>query len=195
MLSPKQNHNQRLAQSLARTSIDSSRALGKFWKKMYGCDSSPLRFGLSHPQSALEILSHEDGILLAPDILDQRSIHIAAAFCPPQSFLRCLETLGVNIDIRDKLQSTALFMAAANGHDGNTGHLWPYNFPRTILEVAALGGHFKVVRRLVGEREIQMKTQFSNAHICSPCGPSRKTTRVLVGWGHLSLGLTSRRGG
>lgn len=162
---PDQNPCHMLAQSLMQTSDGVSHALVKTWERRHGLGDIPSNLALPplqraalHPNADVvaAVFSNPQNDLHAPDIVNQRPLHIAAERGLTSELTICIQT-GTAVDVRDCYNRTALFLAAGKGKEDACRALIEAGADiknrdicgRTILGVAAKGGHLPTVECLV----------------------------------------------
>lgn len=153
-----------LAQSLAKSSESARPLLTNIWQKVYGRGEVPVHLVFppsqraalhSNEEVALAVLSNPTNFNYPSDVLALQDLHIAAARGLTEK-VKALLQAGAPIDPQDALSRTPLFLAAMHGHDEaclalvSDADLRSRDIcGRTILEVAAQGGHLSTVQRLV----------------------------------------------
>ena len=152
-----------LANSLPKTSELIGHVLTRLWKKSAGDAEFPGYLSLPSLQRAARIpnaavtsaiLAHQNGInTRQDDWLHEQRARITTSMGCSQDVVHAR----LGIDDRDLCGRTALFSAAANGHDQCClalilGVADPNSRDRrghSILEVAAAGGHLDIVKQLI----------------------------------------------
>ena len=152
-----------LAESLWKTSGKAREILSTLWQEHFGIEVPeslaipPLQRAAQRPNVnvALAILSHSETVHVAPAMLDQQPLHLAAA----SGFIQTLDNLingGALIDAQDLQGRTPLFLAAENGHEPCCFSLLARGADpnkkdahgHSIMEVAARGGFLGIIRQL-----------------------------------------------
>ncbi len=154
-----------LVQSLAETSEKAREALLKLFANKLMIDGEPslaippVQRSAQHSNAgvASEMLAWKNSNThSSPALFNLQGIHVAATRGSEHNVINFLRT-GAQVDVLDIHHQTALFLAAAKGHEGCCAVLIMNNanpnsrnrHGTTILEVAARAGHFNVVKRLV----------------------------------------------
>ena len=154
-----------LVQSLTKTSERSRGVLLKLWQNELMIDGGPslatpcIQRSAQHsnPGVASTMLARTNSNTdPSPALFNLQGIHVAATLGSEQNVKIFLDA-GAQVDALDFHNQTALFLAAAKGHESCCAvlimnHANPNCRNRhgtTILEVAASAGHFNIVKRLV----------------------------------------------
>ena len=157
----------RLADSLIETSKIAHHDLLEHWDKHF-MDAGELSVALppiqrsaqhKNPGVTLRMMKERPHSIAntPPALIERGALHIAATHGCEKNLKNLLDVGGAQVDSLDLHKHTALFLAAAKGHEGCCAELIKCGarvdvrdiHGTTVLEAAAGAGHFQIVQRLV----------------------------------------------
>lgn len=194
-----------LVQSLTETSERTRDVLLKLWQNKLMIDGDPslatpcIQRSAQHSNAGVAstmLAQTNSNVHSPPALFDLQAIHVAATLGSEQNVINFLRA-GAQVDVLDIHNQTALFLAAAKGHEGCCAvlilnHANPNARNRhgtTILEVAARAGHFNVVKLLV-----DAGAEINAPLVCCGSSPLQAAVESLESPDGLALYLMDKHG-
>ena len=194
-----------LARSLPETSERARDVLFNLWQNNLMVDAEsplaipPIQRSAQHSNpgiASIMLARTAQDTLSSPALFNLQPLHVAATIGSTENVTNFLRA-GAQVDVLDYHKHTALFLAAANGHDRCCEVLIKEGAKTdnrdchgtTILEVAARAGHFNVVKRL-----IDSGADINPTLICCASSPLQAAIESCGSFDGLVLYLISKNG-